>query len=119
MSNPSGPNHFATWAGSVQARKTSSRGASKTRVRTTCWSAVCAGGGSVIFGSFLDFLQVCVEAVEARLPGLAAGLHPVRGLRERLRAEAAWPELRRAIACDEAGPLQHLQVPRDHPQGHR
>src|SRR5258705_5877106 len=109
MSNPWGPNHFATWSGSVHARKTRSRDASKTRVTTTCWSAVCTGGESGIFGSFLDFLQVCVEAVNARLPGLATGLHPVRGLRERLRPEAARPELRRAIACDEPGTLQDLQ----------
>src|SRR2546423_135815 len=118
MSNPCGPNHCATSSGSVQARKTTSRGASKTRVMTTCWSAVCTAGESGMSGSFLDFPEGCVEAADARLPGRATRLQPVRGLRERLGLQPAEAELRRAIACDEPGALQHLQVPGDGRQGH-
>src|SRR5262245_53560440 len=98
VSNPVGPNHLATWSGSVHALNTSSRGASKRRVIVICCSAACAGAASLIALSFLDFPQVLAEPVHAALPHLCVRLHPRGCLLERLGAEAAGPELCRAVA---------------------
>src|SRR5439155_673356 len=89
VSSPAGPNHLATWSGSVHALNTSSRGASKTRVIVIWCSAVGAGVESLIAPSFLDLLQVRIEPVHAALPHLSVGLHPRGGLQQRLAAQAA------------------------------
>src|SRR4051812_30007178 len=117
VSIPAGPNHSATWSGSVQARKTWSRGASKMRVIRTCWSAGATGVASLIVCSFGT--QVCVEPVHACLPGLLARLHPRHRVVERLGLQPAGAPLRLAAADDEAGALEHLQVARDRGEAHR
>src|ERR1700694_1855095 len=86
--NPFGPHHCATCLGSVNALKTSSRGASKTRARTISRSAVAAP--PLFFTAMhllllLKFLQVSVEAIEALLPEAAIALDPVGDILERLR----------------------------------
>src|SRR5437899_9571950 len=113
VSNPAGPNQLATWSGSVHALNTSARGASKTRVIVICCSAVVE---SVIALSFLDFSQVFVEPIHAALPNLSVLLDPRRGLVEALGTESRGPELRRPVACDQAGAFEHLQVARDRGQ---
>src|ERR687887_2878852 len=66
----------------------------------------------------LDMAQVGVQAVEALLPELAVPLDPVVDVLERSRVEATGSPLRLATACDEARPLEHLEVLRDPRQGH-
>src|SRR6516162_5646882 len=113
ISKPAGPNHRARWSGLVQAWNTSSRGAPKTRVMVISRSSACTTVDSAIFRSSLKVLQVLVQPVEPALPDLAARLHPCRGLAAALGAKPARPRLRRAVARDQPGALEHLQVPRD------
>src|SRR4051795_7735765 len=113
----SGPNHAATSSGSVQARKTRSRGASKMRVISTSWSSAATGLMSLIWLSFP--VQVSVESVHAGLPGALARLHPVDRLVERVGLHAARPPLGVAAARDQSGALEHLEVARDRGQAHR
>src|ERR671919_954166 len=91
VSNPSGPNHFATWSGSVHALNTSSRGASRTRSIVISCSAVCAGVESFICWSFLylHLFEVLLEPVHAALPHLPVRLDPRGGLSEGLATEPA------------------------------
>src|SRR6516162_3644953 len=119
ISKPAGPNHRASWSGSVQAWNTSSRGASKTRVIVISRSSACTTVDSAIVRSSLKVLQVLVQPVEPALPDLTARLHPRRRLPEGLGAQRAGPRLRRAVARDQAGALEHLQVPRDRGQADR
>src|SRR5690348_12689295 len=83
-----GPNHSATWSGTVQAAKTASRGASKIRVTRTSRSVAAAGIGSAIV-VVSSTAQVGVEPVHAGLPGLLARLHPGDRLVERVRLQPA------------------------------
>src|SRR4051794_33571488 len=108
----SGPYHAATWPGSVQARKTRSRGASKIRVIRTCWSAVA----SLIW---VSLAQVRVEPVHAGLPRLLARLHPLDRVVERLGLHPARPPLLVAASGDQPGALENLQVSGDRRQTHR
>jgi hypothetical protein len=62
---------------------------------------------------------VCVESVHALLPGPLARLHPLDGVVERLRPQAAWAGLSVAAALDQPGALEHLQVTRDRGQADR
>src|SRR5215210_2701374 len=117
VSTCSGPYHAATSSGSVQARNTFSRGASKMRVISTSCSAAATGVGSLIWLSFSA--QVRVESVHPGLPGLLARLHPVDRLVERLGLEPARPPLRLPAADDQPRALEHLQVPRDRREAHR
>src|SRR5215210_8695081 len=116
VSKSSGPYQSATSSGSVQARKTSSRGASKIRVISTSWAAAAAGVESAIV-LFLP-AQMRVEPVHAPLPDPLAGLHPLHGVVERLGLHAAGPPLGVAAAGDQPRPLEHLEVPRDGRQAH-
>src|SRR4051794_13334209 len=103
VSKPAGPNHAATSSGSVQARNTWARGASKMRVRRISWSSIA--------GSFPA--QVRVQPVHPRLPRPLACLHPVDRVVERVRLHPAGPPLGVAAADDQARLLEHLQVARD------
>src|SRR5918999_1651008 len=102
VSTCSGPYQAATSSGSVQARNTRSRGASKIRVIRTSRSAVATG--SVMVCSFRA--QVRVESVHPRLPRALARLHPLDGLVERFGLQAARPPLRLAAADDQARALE-------------
>src|SRR6516162_3023943 len=106
ISKPAGPNHRASWSGSVQAWNTSSRGASKTRVIVISRSSACTAVDSAIVRSFLKVVQVLVQPVEPALPDLPARLHPRRGLAEALGPQPARPRLRRAVARDQPGALE-------------
>src|SRR4051812_7640663 len=101
VSSCSGPYHAASSSGSVQARKTRSRGASKMRVIRTSliWLSLPA--------------QVRVEPVHAGLPSALARLHPLHGLVERVGLQPARPPLRLPAADNQAGSLEHLEVARD------
>src|SRR5918992_6221813 len=91
VSKCSGPYHPATSSGSVQALKTRSRGASKTRVIRICSCAAAAGLESFIVLSFPE--QVRVESIHPGLPRSLARLHPLHGFVERVRLELARPPL--------------------------
>src|SRR4051794_14361614 len=112
-----GPNHAATPSGSVHARKTSSRGASKTRVIMTVRSVVATGADSFISGSLSA--QVRVQPVHPALPGPLARLHPLDGVVERIGLHAARPPLGLAAADDQSRALEHLQMTRDRGEAHR
>src|SRR4051812_25219324 len=112
-----GPNHRANCTGSVQARKTTSRGASKTRVMVSRGSFFTA----LAFIRFLLVLQlakVFVEPIEALFPELAIVADPVRHFLERAGVETAGAPLRVASAGDQPGALEHFQVLRDRRQAH-
>src|SRR4051794_35661400 len=74
-----GPHQRINRAGSVQALKTSSRGASKTRVMTS--SRVPVPEPVLLVAKLLllvlQRLQVLVQAIEAIFPALAVSLQPV------------------------------------------
>src|SRR5215212_232569 len=97
VSKCSGPNHAATWSGSVHALNTRSRGASKIRVIRTCWSR-SAVLGSLILLSFAA--QVRFESVHPVLPRSLARLHPSHRLVEGLSLQPARPPLRLTAADD-------------------
>src|SRR5918996_3230149 len=97
-----GANQAATWSGSVQARNTASRGASKMRVIRTSWPAVASLMG-------LSFLaQMRIESVHPGLPRPLPRLHPPDRVVEGIGLEPAPPPLRLARAGDQPGPLEHL-----------
>src|SRR5829696_2568832 len=113
----SGPYHAATSSGSVQARNTFSRGASKMRVIRTSCPAAAAGVGSLILLSFPA--QMRLESVHPGLPRLLARLHPLDRLVKRIGLQPARPRLRLPAADDESRALEHLEVARDRRQAHR
>src|SRR5262245_34810681 len=102
-------------AGSVQARKTSGRGASNTRVITrsrspsVVISVLSVEVDCVILGDFLflEFLEDFVEALEALLPVPAVALHPDVDVLQRPGVEGARAPLGIAATADEAGALEH------------
>src|SRR5215218_9866903 len=106
---------MAASSGSVQARHTTSRGASKTRVMVNCFvaEAVCSG----IRLSF-QLAESLIEQVEALVPLVAVAIDPGGCLVERLRAEGAPAPLRVGGALDEARTLEHLEVLRDRGTAH-
>src|SRR3954447_20376100 len=108
-----GPNHADTWSGSVHARNTRSRGASKTCVIRTSRSPATA---SLI--SFSLRAQVRVESVHACFPRLLPRLHPLDGLVERVGLQAARAPLGLLAANDQARALEHLEMPRYRGQAH-
>src|SRR5690242_19484709 len=81
-----GPHHWARCWGSVHALITSSRGASMMRVRTSSHGAVpgcCAAGVLVLLFVVvmvrllcLQFAEVVLQAVQARVPEPAVLRHP-------------------------------------------
>src|SRR4051794_18429955 len=112
VSNSSGPHHSATCSGSVHACHTCSRGASKVRTIETWWCWDCVAESGIALSS-LEVVEVRSEPVHPALPQRAIRRHPLRCLLERLDPQRARPVLRRAVAGDQAGALEHLQVPGD------
>src|SRR6185312_8536411 len=99
-----GPHQFETCSGFVIASKTTSRGASKSRVmrisvsdgRVTVRRFLVASGmfHLLLFVFGLEFGKVIVEAVKTLFPELAIVFHPRRGVFERRGFEAAGTPLR-------------------------
>src|SRR4051794_22561961 len=103
MLQPSGPSiQFCACSGSVQQSKTSSRGASTTRVMTNSRSdgvatfAPPASSAVGIVPLLLEFLYVLIQPFVARVPEAAVVLRPVGDLLEGGRLEPARPPLRLA-----------------------
>src|SRR5687768_14830448 len=117
VSKASGPYHAVTSSGSVHALNTRSRGASKTRVIRTSWSAGAAGVESFILLSFQR--AGALESVHPGLPRLLARPHPLHRLVERLGLHPARPPLGLPAADDQPRSLEHLEVARDRRQAHR
>src|SRR5258707_1539798 len=89
-----GPYQRMNISGSVQARQTSSRGASKTRSIRTCVEALVAWVlGPAVIARLLQFGQICVESIESLLPEPAVVLDPVGDLLQGLGREPARPPL--------------------------
>src|SRR5216110_1454841 len=91
---PFGPHQRSRRSGSVHALKTSSRGASKTRVMTSSPAAgFLAALGSGLLAAMLllvlQLTQIVVQAIEALLPEVAIGLHPVGDLLQRTGGQPA------------------------------
>src|SRR5476649_611514 len=79
---PCGPHHAARWLASVNAAKTSSRGALSVRVITT--SRICASVIGLLLGrGALHVAQIGIEAIELGFPQLAIGLHPAGSVAQR------------------------------------
>src|ERR1700681_2453756 len=112
---PRGQDQRARCCGSVQALKTSTRGASKVR---RMLSSRCAAGALALFRAFasmcfllsLQLAKIGIEAFEAVLPVAAIALGPFRHVLERGCLQAGGPGLGLAAAGNEAGSLEHLQM---------
>src|SRR5580704_14700107 len=113
---PFGPHHCATCFGSVHTANTSSRGASKTRLKTSSRSAVFASALVFAFPAamflllFFKFLKIVVQAIEALVKKPVVVRHPVGDTLERSSLEPARPPLCFSRACNQSGALQHFQV---------
>src|SRR5215469_5041046 len=105
--NPCGPHHCVTCFGSVHTLKTTSRGASKTRVRTRSGAFLFAAllapasGAAMVFLLFPDLSQVIVQSIEALSPEPPVALDPFRHLLQTSRFELTRPPLRFAPASDQ------------------
>src|SRR5882672_398208 len=104
-------------SGSDHARKTRSRGASKSRMMRTS-ASVFAAARPIAFLLFLEGAEVMVEAVEALIPEPPVMFHPIGHLAEGAGAEAAGAPLGPAEAGDEPCAVQHLQVLRHGREAH-
>src|SRR5437879_10344330 len=113
---------------SIRAFQTRATGASKVRSTTSGSSFVAALlVAALLFAAIsfllalnflrlvlaLQFLQVDIELVEALLPVAPVVLDPCGDVLERSRLEPAGPPLRLASAFDQAGALEHLEMPGD------
>src|SRR5215470_9513161 len=118
MVHPSGPSsHCGTCLGLVQASKTIARGASKTRVISSC---VSVGVVYVVTPSLvpltmgllllLEVFEVVVEPRVARIPEAAKFSGPLGDLLERGRVEGTGAPLRFSAALNEPGTLEHAEV---------
>src|SRR5271156_5281636 len=110
---PFGPHHCARCFGSVKASKTRARGASYRRVVTIARAASSATGSflasmSLLLG--LQCLQIDAQPIEALVPQTPVIREPRIDALEGARRDAAGPPLRLAPACDQAGPLEHLEM---------
>src|SRR6266536_5774098 len=109
--NIAGPHHFENSAQSVHALQTSSLGALKTRVISSCLAELAlfsAMLGLPLFG--LDCAQVFVQPVEPLLPDHPIPLDPMRDFFEGLRLETAGAPLGLAALLYKAGACQHFYV---------
>src|SRR5271154_6055538 len=66
----------------------------------------------------LQFLQIDAEPIEARFPQAAVVLEPVIDSFEDAELDPAGPPLRLAPPCDQAGPLEHLEMLGDRGTAH-
>src|SRR5215510_12628582 len=116
VENPLGPHHSTKCFGSVHASKTSSRGASKTRSKTSSRSdGVENVELELLLGSMpllpcLQPLQVHLEAVEALVPKPAVAHQPFIDVLERGGTDPAGARLRLAATYDQACPFEDFQV---------
>src|SRR6516165_324860 len=140
---PNGPHHCARCLGSVQAEKTSARGASNSRVPTIArgsrsrstllvaanfsvlrvWLVIVTLLNTLLVVVLvmilrLQLLQIGVQAVEAFVEKASVMAQPIIDVLESARLDTARPPLRLAAACDQAGALKHLQVLRDRRKSH-
>src|SRR3954454_21709064 len=102
---PVGPQKWVRCSGSTRQRKTSSRGASKTRL--TC--RTCSVMGSSVRGG-LQGAEVVVELVEALRPQPPVRLDPVHGSVQGGPLEVAGAELRLRAPGDQPRALEHLEM---------
>src|SRR2546421_312320 len=110
--------------GSIIVLKSSSRGASKTRVSSNSTSdrrfifSSLSVAITVFLLLVLDLVQKLVQAPEALLPERAVALDPLVRHPERSRVQTGRPPLGLATALDELRALEHLQMLRDRRQAH-
>src|ERR1700690_2335785 len=125
---PFGPHHCARCLGSVNAEKTSSRGASNSRMPMIDRGSLersrlfVAPTRRILFrllgGVGLKSLQVVVEPIEALVVKSAVVRQPIVDVLERAWLDAARAPLRLAGARNEAGTFQHLEVLRHRRKAH-
>src|SRR6202453_1090153 len=113
---PAGPQKWARCARSVIHANTSSRGASKTRLK--CNSPCSATGAPPSLRVRLQIGQQHVELVEALVPHSPVRGDPVQRAIERAGLQVAGAELGVAPARDQAAALQHLEMLGDPRQRH-
>src|SRR5439155_17010691 len=117
------PHHRRMCSHALCARNTSSRGASKTRVRTISRSdgvvTVRAPLLAWLIAALLQLVQVVVEVLVALLPEPPVLLGPLRDPAQRCRYEPAGSPLGIAATGDQPRALQHLQVFGDRLKAHR
>src|SRR5271156_6347598 len=85
---PCGPHQRATCSGSIHALNTRGRGASMTRVTTSCRSVVSAVTVSTarslaaptLLPLSLQVLQIGFQAIEARVPEVPVMIQPIGGV---------------------------------------
>src|SRR5580658_9848554 len=100
VEKPFGPHHCATCLGSVHTAKTSSRGASKTRLKTSSRSSVFVAAlvlallAGMFLLLFLEFLEIVVQAIEAFVEEPAVVGHPIGDVFEWAGLETAGAPLR-------------------------
>src|SRR5215831_171840 len=137
---PNGPHHCARCFGSVQAEKTSARGASNSRVpmidRGSCSRStrlvaaifsvlrVCVVMATLLSTLLvrifrLQLLQIGIQAIETLVEKTPVMIEPVVDVLERARFNPARPPLRLASARDQAGALQYFEVFGDRRKAHR
>src|SRR6516225_1022523 len=121
----SGQNQFLTWSAELQALKTVSRLAWKTRESLSgcgcCMAAAFfASVNSLITISFaVRRFQILAEPIEAVLPLDPPGVDPLLGLAERLRLDGAGAHPTNLLRSHEARVLQHAEVLHHRRQRHR
>src|SRR6516164_6826366 len=132
---PNGPHHCARCFGSVQAEKTSARGAANSRVPTitrgSCsrstppgaaissvrrvWLVIATLLNTLLVAVFglvlrLQLLQISIQAVETLIKKATIMVEPVVDVLERARLDTARPPLRLAPARDQPGALQDFEM---------
>src|SRR5882724_6704785 len=123
---PSGPHHFPRCFGSVHTDQTNSRGASSSRVPTITFGSESRSmlfvaatflflllRGFAFQRSGLQRAEVVLQAIQPLLPKPAIFLEPIVHALQRVQLEPAGPPLRLTAARDQAGVLQHLEMPGD------
>src|SRR6516164_1727841 len=141
---PNGPHHCARCFGSVQAEKTSARGASNSRVpmidrgsrsRSTLlvaaifsvvrvWLVIATLLNTLLVTVFvmplrLQLLQIGIQAVEALVEKAPVMIEPIVDVLQCARFDTAGPPLRLAPARDQASALQHFEVFGNRRKAHR
>src|SRR6516225_4465918 len=120
-----GQNQFFTWSAELQALKTVSRLAWRTRESLSgggcCMAAsFFASVSSLITISFaFQRFQVLAEPIEAVLPLDPSGVDPLLGLAERLRLDGAATHPTNLLRSHDARVLQHAEMLHCRRQRHR
>src|ERR1700688_916230 len=119
---PTGPQKCVKCSGSIRQVKTSSRGASKTRVNVSSsslsfWSLMCVSF-LVQRRLLLNVSQVRVEFVESFRPDPSVLFDPSHRGVQCFSFEMTWPKLSTAGPCDESTAFEHFEVLGDTWKGH-